>query len=241
MKKEDGIISLVILFIMLFLLLFTLTIYSIIKDKEKSQISKNIELEKIYLKNENDEKEKLYADQDSIIPIYNANELKAIGTGAYMEIKGKIYQCNINRKYELKNNNIIDINEDLNSVNIGFNDYKFYSDNYYIDKSLYDCYYFYNNSYWKVVAYQKFEDNNKLINTDICENNKFCILNKVGNYNELEFLNINKNEKGEIVGIYQEKQNIIPKNIEDINVFKNHIKELDMKKGEFYILIKNRI
>lgn len=240
MKNENGIISLIVLFIMLFLLIFTLTIYSIISDKEKMQISKDIELEQIYSKNENEIKRNLYAENDSIIPIYNVNEFKNIGTGAYSEIKGKIYQCSINKSYELQNNIIVDVNEDLRSVNIGFYDYKFYLDTYNIDKSIYDYYYFYNNSYWKAVVYQKLDKNIELIKNDIYENNKFCILNQYNFRNsELEFLYIIKNEKGEIVSIYQEKQQTIPRNLDSINVFKNHIDELDTSKGEFYILVKD--
>lgn len=235
MKKEDGVISLVVLFIMLFLLIFSLTVYSIISDKEKLQNSKNIELKQIYSKSENEVREELYVEDDTIIPIYNINELKVVGTGGYLEIKGKIYNCSINKNYELKNNIIIDVNEDLRNVNIGFTDYKFYLDTYNIDKSLYDCYYFYNNTYWKAVAYQKFEKASILIDKDIYENHKFCDLKQLENV-PLEFLIIIKNEKGEITGIYQEKQNRMPNRLEEIDVFKSHREEIDYKKGEFYIL-----
>ena len=43
MKKENGIISLVVLFVMLFLLIFVLTVYSIVRDKAKIQNTKEIE------------------------------------------------------------------------------------------------------------------------------------------------------------------------------------------------------
>ena len=242
MKKENGIISLIVLFIMLFLLIFTLTIYSIISDKEKIQISKDIEIKQMYSKNENEIERNLYAESDSIIPIYNVNEFKNIGTGSYSEINGKIYQCSINKSYELQNNIIVDVNEDLSSVNIGFYDYKFYSDTYNIDKSIYDYYYFYNNLYWKAIVYQKFDKNSDIIKSDIYENNKFSILNKYNfRSSELEFLYIIKNEKGEIISIYQDEQPIIPRNLESINVFKNHINELDTSKGEFYILVKDNM
>lgn len=241
MRKENGIISLVILFIMLFLFIFVLTVYSIVRDKAKIQNLKEIELKQIYAKNENEVEKNLYAESDSIIPIYTVNELKSIGTGSYIDIKGKIYQCGINKNYELKNNIIIDVNEDLRSTVTDFNDYKFYSDNYNIDKSIYDCYYFYNNSYWKVIAYQKFNENSQLIDKDIYENCKFSILSQINFQRfDLEFVNIIKNEKGEITSIYQEKQSNIPQKLENINVFKNYINELDMKKSEFYILIKSK-
>lgn len=240
MRKDNGVISLIVLFIMIFLLIFSLSVYSIISDKEKMQTSKDIELKKIYSKNENEVKNNIYAKEDIIIPIYNVNELKLVGTGAYSEIKGKIYQCSVNKDYELKNNIIIDVNEDLRSVNIGFNDYKFYSDTYNINKSIYDYYYFYNNSYWKAIAYQKFDSKSELIENDICESNKFSILNTYNFKNsDLEFLNIIKNEKSEIVGIYQERQSDIPNKLDKINVFKSHINELDINKGEFYILVKD--
>ena len=229
MKKENGIISLVVLFVMLFLLIFVLTVYSIVRDKAKIQNTKEIELKQIYSKNENEVEMNLYAESDSIIPIYNVNELKSIGTGSYIDIKGKIYQCGINKNYELKNNIIIDVNEDLKSTISDFNDYKFYLDNYNINKSIYDIYYFYDNSYWE------------LIDKDICESYKFSILNQLNFQNfDLEFVNIIKNEKGEIISIYQEKQVNIPQKLENINVFKNHISELDMEKSEFYILIKSK-
>ncbi len=235
MKKEDGVISLVVLFIMLFLLIFSLTVYSIIRDKEKVQESKNIELQQIYAKSENEVKDELYVEDDTIIPIYNINELKVVGTGNYVEIKGKVYNCSINKNYELKNNIIIDVNEDLRNVNIGFNDYKFYLDTYNIDKSLYDCYYFYNNTYWKAVAYQKLEKDSILIDKDVFERNKFCDLKQIEKA-PIEFLDIIKNEKGEISGIYQESQNRIPNTLEEIEVFKNHKNEFNKKLGEFYIL-----
>ena len=218
MKKENGIISLVVLFVMLFLLIFVLTVYSIVRDKAKIQNTKEIELKQIYSKNENEVEMNLYAESDSIIPIYNVNELKSIGTGSYIDIKGKIYQCGINKNYELKNNIIIDVNEDLKSTISDFNDYKFYLDNYNINKSIYDIYYFYDNSYWKVIAYQKFNENKELIDKDICESYKFSILNQLNFQNfDLEFVNIIKNEKGEIIRIYQEKQFNIQQKLEKIN------------------------
>lgn len=242
MRKENGIISLVVLFIMLFLLIFTLTIYSIITDKQKIQISKDIELSQSYSKNENEIERNLYAESDSVIPIYNINEAKNIGTGAYVEINKKIYHFSLNKSYELQNNIIVDVNEDLSSVNIGFNDYKFYKDTYNINKSIYDYYYFYDNSYWKAVVYQKFDEKTPLVSEDICENNKFSILNQYDfKLENLEFLNIIKNEKGEIVSIYQEKQSNIPRKLENINVFRNHINEIDTQKGEFYILVKDNM
>lgn len=240
MRNENGIISLIVLFIMLFLLIFALSVYSIISDKEKIQISKDIELKQIYSKNENEVKQNLYAESDTVIPIYNVNELKTVGTGAYSEIKGKIYQCSINKNYELQNNIIVDVNEDLRSVNIGFNDFKFYLDTYNINKQTYDYYYYYNNSYWKAIVYQKFNAESELVKNDVIESDKFSILNTYNFPNsELEFLNIIKNEKGEIVSIYQEKQLNKPINIDNINVFKKHINELDTSKGEFYILVKD--
>ena len=63
---------------------------------------------------------------DDIVPIYNIRELDSLGTGEYIQIKDKIYRCSRGKSYELKQDIIVDIKEDLGSVNIGFNDYKLY-------------------------------------------------------------------------------------------------------------------
>lgn len=177
---------------------------------------------------------------DDIVPIYNIRELDSLGTGEYIQIKDKIYRCSRGKSYELKQDIIVDIKEDLGSVNIGFNDYKLYLPTYYIDKSYYDLYYYYDNEYWKTIAYQKFELRNKeLVKSGTYEESKFSILNEY-NFNEndnIKFMIAYTSKTDGELKIEIEQQNIKPTSLNQINVFNKYFNDVNKEKGEFYIFV----
>ena len=160
-RSQSGIISLFVLIAMLFLLIFIFSIYQVVISKKKEQDTQNIELKQMYSKTAEEVDEFLYAEDDEIIPIYNINELNIVGTGEYIEIKNKIYRCGSSNTYKMKNNIFVDIKENLKTSNMQPNDYKLYSSNIFIDKSIYDLYYYYefgSDTLWKNIAYQKFRE-----------------------------------------------------------------------------------
>lgn len=245
-KSEKGIISLFVLLAMLFLLVFVFGMYSMTLNRKRNEEFKNMELEKIYASNFNEVENYTYAQDDDIVPIYNIRELDSLGTGEYIQIKDKVYKCSRGKSYELKQNIIVDIKEDLDSAYIGFNDYKLYLPTYYIDKSYYDLYYYYDNEYWKAIAYQKFESRDKqLVKSGTYEESKFSILNEYnfGEQDNIKFMMIWSNKDGKLNRIEIESQNFKPTSLNQINVFNKHFNEVSKEKGEYYIFVsvKNSI
>jgi hypothetical protein len=241
-KDDNGIISLFVLFILLFLLVFVLTIYSIVENKNKNEELKNIEFKEIYSENNADKVETYaYAESDDIIPIYNIREFNIAGTGNFVQIKNKIYQCSRNKQYLLKSNIIVDVEEDLKSVYIDFNDYKFYLSSFNIDKNIYDIYYYYKNDYWKVISYQKFskKDTNKdFVKSGTYLENQFSILKEYNFKNSnLNFMILWSSTEGELNNIKIKSQNHIPNSLEDIEVFRENKSEINTVDGKFYIFV----
>ena len=234
-KSEKGIISLFVLLSMLFLLVFVFAIYSSLLNKKKIQELKTVELKEIYSESSDNN---LYALENDIVPIYNIKELSLAGTGEYVEIKDKIYQCGRGKTYELKQNIIADVEEDLKSTYIGCNDYKLYLSSYYINKNNYEIYYYYNNTYWKNIVYQKFDKKDKeLVVEGTYENNKFSIINEITLLENSEYMMIWSDKKGNLSNIKIEKQAGVPTNLNKINLFNKYFKEVDTEKGEFYIFV----
>ena len=245
-KSEKGIISLVVLLAMIFLLVFVFGMYSMTLNRKQNEELKSLELEKIYTSNFNEVENYTYAPDDEIVPIYDIRELDSMGTGEYIQVKDKVYKCSRGKSYELKQNIIVDIKEDLDSPYIGFNDYKLYLPTYYIDKSYYDLYYYYNNEYWKTIAYQKFELREKdLVKSGTYEESKFSIVNeyKFDEEDNFKFMMVWSNKDGELNKIAIENQDFKPNSLNQINVFNKHFNEVNKEKGEFYIFVsvKNSI
>lgn len=239
MKNEKGIISIYVLFGMLFLLVTVLSIYIGIRNNLKLEEYKTLEIEEIYSKN-NDMIDNIeFALNNELIPIYNINQFDVVGTGSYLKINNKIYQCGIGMSYVLKNNIIVDIDEDLKYKKIGFNDYKLYTPTYYIDKLNNQIYYYKDGNYWRCIAYQKFdEENNKIVENKTYLQNKFSIIGEYNFKNENEFMIIWNDEEGTLGNVDTIKQN--SKNINSINqieVFKNNISKVNKKSGEYYIFV----
>lgn len=244
MRKEndEGIISIFIVFGMIFLLIFTINIYYIVKNKSQIQENKEFEIKKIYSDNYNELQETEYADSDEVIPVYNVEELNLVGTNNYVQIREKIYQCGRGKSYVLKDNIIIDINEKIKNNIIEACDYKLYSSTYYIDKNIYDIYYFKDGLYWKNIAYQKFDkDSSNILNDTKYTENEFSILReynfKTGNN---DFMLIWTDETGRFVYeesaeqiLYQTKLN----RLEEIDVFRNNQGNLNKTSGEYYLFV----
>lgn len=234
MKKEyeKGMISIFIIFSMILLLLFVITSYFFVKEKIKLKEKENTELEKVYSKING---ENNYASSNEIIPIYNIYEFNIAGTGNYLKIRNKIYQCGRGMSYIFKDNIIVDIDEDLMTKKIGFNDYKMYSQTYHIDTFSYDLQYYKDGEYWKNLVYKNFNVLDK--NKDMEENN-FSIIDKYEIPNESVFMIVwgNDSKLDNYDKIQNPNKNV--NNINDIDVYTKNINNVNKENGEFYIFIK---
>lgn len=241
-ENEKGIISIFIVFGMIFLLIFTINIYYIVKSKSKIEEDKAFEIKKIYSDNYSEEQEMEYADNNEVIPIYNADELNLVGNNNYVQIREKIYQCGRGKSYILKDNIIIDVDEKLKSNMIEACDYKLYSLTYYIDKNIYDIYYFKDGLYWKNIAYQKFNGvSDKIVNDTLYTENEFFILKdyKFPQGNN-KFMLIWTDENSKLS--YEEciEQNVFQNRLnrlEEIDVFRNNQGNLNKTNGKFYLFV----
>lgn len=239
MKNENGIISIYVLFGMLFLLVTVLSIYIGIRNNLQLEEYKTLEIEEIYSKN-NDMIDNIeFVSNNELIPIYNINQFDVVGTGSYLKINDKIYQCGIGMSYVLKNNIIVDIDEDLKYKKVGFNDYKLYMSTYYIDKLNNQIYYYKNGSYWKCLAYQKFnEEKSDIVKNKTYLQNEFSIIGDYNFNNTNEFMMIWNDEEGMFGNIEvanQSSKNI--NSINQINVFKNNISKVNKISGEYYVFV----
>lgn len=239
MKNEKGIISLYVLFGMLFLLVFVLSVYIGIRNKMQLEEYKNLELEEIYSKNVDVSKDIEFAENNELIPIYNINQFDVVGTGSYLRIKDKVYQCGIGMFYIFKDDIIVDIDEDLKYKKVGFNDYKLYSSTFYIDKLDYQIYYYKDGSYWKCLAHQKFtKENNEIVKNKSYTQNQFSL---IGDYNlngNKEFMMVWNDDESNLSNyesLIQNSNGITSLN--QINVFKNNISNIDKTSGEYYLFV----
>ena len=240
MEKDNqkGIISLFVLFTMMFLLVFCLSVYLLIRNKLQMQDYENSEIQEIYSRSEDNLSNAEYASNNEIVPIYNVEQLNIAGTGNYLRIDNIIYQCNRGMSYLLKDNIIVDIDEDLISGKVGFNDYKLYSSSYYIDKSIYDIYYYKDGAYWKNIAYEKFNnrENMNFANNQTYLDNSFSIIGELIPNSENEFMMISSDDDGNLNNINRKNQFITTQlnNINKIEVFNENYDN----QNEIYIFVK---
>ena len=238
MKKENekGIISLVILFTMLFLLVFCLSAYFLIRNRLQVQDYKNAEIQEIYSKDVEDISIK--NSNTEIIPISNIEQLNVAGTGNYLKIGNSVYECTSSMTYLLKDNIIVDINEDLISGKVGFNDYKLYSSNFYFDKSIYDIYYYKDGYYWKNIAYERFSnrENKNFATPGTYLRNSFSSVNGLIPNSQYEFMMISSDSDGKLTNQNNKIQMITSKitNINQIDVFKENYNN----QNEIYLFVK---
>ena len=141
--------------------------------------------------------------------------------------------------YVLRDNIIVDIEEDLMTGRIGFNDYKLYSSTYYIDKFSNEIKYYKDGEYWKVLKYKKIDKNNKSekVNDKYSEND-FSIIDEYKIPEKAIFMMIWSNEEDELTycDILQNSKQV--KNLSDIEVYNKNIPFLNSEYGEYYIFIK---
>lgn len=238
LKNEKGIISLFVIFAFLSFLVFIVTITVLIRNKSNIEESKNIEIQKIYSKS--DTEYISYAGKDEIIPIYNIEEFNLIGSNSYVQIKDKIYECTTGKQYYLKNNIIVDVEENLKSINIGFNDYKLYSKLYNIDKSKYDIYYYFENengNYWKNIVYQNFFTKDRTLVPDgIYTESSFSIINEY-KFPSLTFMIIWNDENGKFSNIEVQTQKNYPQTLRQIEVLRKNLNQIDRENNQFYIFV----
>lgn len=104
-KSEKGAITLVVLIGMIFLTVFLMSVYIQISNKAQSSAEITEQIAKQY--NNIDDAEDIYASYFSdinVVPIYNAEQLKKIGSGEEVLIEGKIYVYAPDAYYTIKNN-----------------------------------------------------------------------------------------------------------------------------------------
>lgn len=240
MKNEKGVISLYVLFGMLFLLVFVLSAYIGIRNKLQLEEYKNLEIKEIYSKNIDVVEDIEFAPTNELIPIYNISQFDVAGTGSYLKINNKIYQCGIGMSYVLKNDLIVDIDEDLKYKKVGFNDYKLYLSTYYIDKLSHEIYYYKDGAYWKCLAYQKFnEEENSVVKNKTYLQNQFSI---IGDYNikSNQFMMVWNDEDGNLGNVdivEQTSNNTSITSINQVDAFRKNYQMIDKKTGEYYLFV----
>lgn len=240
MKNQKGVISLFVLLAMLFLLILCLCIYFGIRSKLQIQEYKNLEIKELYSKNIDVVENTEFAASDELIPIYNINQLNVAGTGSYLKVNNKIYQCGIGMSYLLKNNIIVDIDEDLKYRKVGFNDYKLYASTYYINKLSYQMYYYKDGNFWRCIAYQKInEENCEIVKNKTYLQNQFSIIGEYELENKNQFMLIWNDDTGSLSNIEVKNQNSTNKitNLNQIDVFNENYKYINKKNGEFYLFV----
>ena len=239
MKNEKGLISLYALFGMLFLLVFILSVYIGIRNKMQLEEYKSLELEELYSKNIDIAKDIEFAENNELIPIYNINQFDVVGTGGHLRINNKIYKCGSGMFYLLKDDIIVDIDEDLKYRRVGFNDYKLYLSTLYIDKLEYQIYYYKDNNYWKCLAYQKFsKENNEIVKNKTYLQNQFSIIGQINLSGNKEYMFIWNDDENNLTNSDKKMQSaseIISLN--QIEVFKNNIQNIDKTSGEYYLFV----
>ena len=103
-KSQKGAIALMVLITMLFLMTFLLSLYIGTSNKAQMSTETTKEIEKKYNNiGDLDIIYNSYFATEDVIPIYNVDQLKKIGSGERIEIDGKIYAFLSNSNYILKN------------------------------------------------------------------------------------------------------------------------------------------
>lgn len=218
-KNQKGAISLFVMLSMMFFLIFVVSVYTFVSRRSQTQAMTVDELQSIYKKDALAmSNERAPIDSTEVIPIYNLEQFKLIGTDQYVEVNGKIYMFGKNNtatgkkySYILKNNIIVNIDEYFNNTLPDFLNSKLYSTSYAIDTSGHDIYYFKSvvnvkgvkqDAYFKLVFFQNLNTNDGIITTEeanniestpIKEATKYSVLNELGKEkhkykNKYEFL-----------------------------------------------------
>lgn len=238
MREQKGIISIYVLFGMLFLLVFVLSAYIGIRNKLKLEDYKNLEMKEIYSKNIDTVKNIEFAEKNELIPIYNINQFNIVGTGGFLQINNKIYECGIGMFYILKNDIIVDIDEDLKYKKVTFNDYKLYSSTYHIDKLSNQIFYYKDGSYWICVAHQKFSKNEKnIVNNKTYLEHKFSLIGDYKFNNTNQFMMIWEDEEGNFNNVDTSIQSGNITSINEIDVFRKNYQKLYRNNSEYFIFV----
>ena len=161
-KNQNGAISLFVMLSMLFFLMFMLGAYTIVLKRNQVQTQTTTQLKSLYSSTATDQTAKYtgrFAESTEVIPISNAVEFSLIGTGNSFEQNGKIYTCGTDKKYQLTNDIIIDIDNDIAEKSFNFTEYLLYggkidSKTISIDTAEHQVMYYKNGYYWKCLVYQ---------------------------------------------------------------------------------------
>lgn len=196
LKNQNGAISLFVMLSMLFFLMFMLGAYTIVNRRNQAQVQATTQLKSLYSSKTaqlSSEYKTKFAESDEVIPISNATEFSLIATGKSFEKDGKIYTCKTNGKYQLTNDIIIDIDNDIAGKEFNFSEYVLYNngnstDTASIDTANYQVLYYKENAYWKCLVYQNTSESDGLFsnsnfNTTWIFNSKnaFCRLGELNN------------------------------------------------------------
>lgn len=147
-KSQKGAISVFVMLAMMFFLVTIMGIYMISAKRGQTQTeSIGLMQEQYYTENQENE---IYngkiAEETEMIPIYTKEQLWSIGTGSAIEIEGKVYNFTESdlRKYELKNDIVINMETDLK--NSQFKEDK-------IEKNNFQILYYYQGNYYNTINY----------------------------------------------------------------------------------------
>lgn len=238
-NNESGIISILGVFVLLFLLVFSVSTFTYINNNKASLQEQKYDYDTIFNKKPNI----ISAKNTEIIEIYNADQFNIVGSGANYKKNNIIYSYGIGMSYVLKDNIIVDIDEEVKESKYDFFDYKLYSKNYHIDSNDKDIYYYKDGKYYKTLIYQKFGDNSSnniaLSNYTLKEKDNFSSLDilKKSN-NEVELLLIYK-DKATLQ--YNEAKETIKQNriasLNSIDIFNKSRQDILNNSVDYYIFI----
>lgn len=149
-KKQEGAISMFVLIAMLFFLVTVVGIYTIGSKRAQTQ-TESVQLvkEKYYTEGEeNTIYEQRISNRTTNIPIYTKEQLWSIGTGKQVEIEGVSYQFSSGATYELKNDIVVNMDENLKMVNESN-----------VIKAGYEIYYYdaYTNQYYNLATSDEYD------------------------------------------------------------------------------------
>lgn len=159
-KNQKGAISVFVVVTMLFFLITIVGVYTIASKRAQTQ-TESVELVKGKYYTEGEEQalyQQKVSNATTNLPIYTKEQLWSVGTGKKVEMEGTVYIFSATATYDLKNDIVINIDDDLKIVDTskvnrnGYEIYYYNPDNnqYYnlSDSSSYDLqkngYYFKN-------------------------------------------------------------------------------------------------
>jgi len=140
LKVQNGAISVFVLIAMLFFMVTIVGIYTITSARAQSQTETIEAIQGQYYTEgmENTVYNDKIADNNATIPIYTKEQLYLVGSSKQVEIEGVLYTFARNANYELQNDIVINIDNDIVIPNSNLVDNNYYRIYYYYEGKFYD-------------------------------------------------------------------------------------------------------